>query len=124
LRGFARLRPVLLDKALELRPALGVRLRLAGEPLFAGPFLRYVLAVVAGVAGEPAVLELQDRARHRVQEVAVVGDDEHGRLRALDEVLEPLDGVQVEVVGRLVEEDEIGLLEQEPGKSYAVLLSA
>ena len=124
LAGLPRLRPVLLDKALELRPALGVRLGLAGELLFAGLFLLYVLTVVAGVAGEPAAFELQDRARYGVEEVAVVGDDEHGGLRALDEVLQPLDGLEVEVVGRLVEQDEVGLLEQETGQGYAALLPA
>ena len=71
-------------------------------------FLGHVLAVVAGITVETAIFELQDRTGDGVEEVAVVGDDEDGAPRPLDEVLQPLYGAQVEVVGRLVEEDEIG----------------
>jgi hypothetical protein len=70
--------------------------------LLAGPFLGHVLAVVAGVALEYAIIELQHRTGDGVEEVAVVGDDDDGAPRPLDEALEPLYGAQVEVVGRLV----------------------
>src|SRR5215204_64588 len=109
-----RLRAVFLDKAFELLAALSVGLGLACQLLFPGLFLGNVLRVVAGVAGEPAVFELQDGAGDGVQEVAVVRDDEDGTLRVFDKILEPLDATQVQVVCRLVEEDEVWLREQEP----------
>ena len=92
--------------------------------LLAGPFLGHVLAVIAGVAGKTAIFEFQDRTGDGVEEVAVVGDDEDGAPRPLDEVLQPLYGAQVEVVGRLVEEDEIRLLHKQAGQGDAALLAA
>src|SRR5688572_23365652 len=107
-----------------MRPAFGVGLRLAGDLLLASPFLGHVLAVVAGVTVENAIFELQDRTGNGVEEVAVVRDDEDGAPRPLDEVLQPLYGAQIEVVGRLIEEDEIRLLHQQAGQGDAALLAA
>jgi hypothetical protein len=75
-----------------------------------GPSFLDVAAVVAGVAVYASVFQLQDRARDGVQEVAVVGDDEDGALGVLHEALEPLDGLEVEVVRRLVQQDQVWLL--------------
>ena len=44
-----------------------------------------------------------------VQEVAVVRDDDHRAVAVVEHVLEPADGVDVEVVGRLVEQQDVGL---------------
>jgi hypothetical protein len=104
--------------------ALDVGLRLAGELLVAGLFFGDVFGVVSRVAGELAVVELQDGTCDRVQEVSVVRDDEDGGLGVLDEVLQPLYGAQVQVVGRLVEEDEIRLGEEEAGQGDAALLAS
>ena len=41
-----------------------------------------------------------------------MGYDDHGVLEVDEELLEPLDGVQVEVVGRLVEEQDVRVTEQ------------
>ena len=52
----------------------------------------------------------------------MIGDD---RARVLvEEALEPLDRLGVEVVGRLVEQQQVGVLEQEPGERDAALLAA
>ena len=50
--------------------------------------------------------------RHFVEEAAVVRDDEHGLLPRGEEELEPRERVDVEVVRRLVEEEEVGLHEE------------
>jgi len=119
-----RLGAVLLDEALQLGAALGVRLRLAGELLGAGLLFLYVAAVVAGVAVYASVFQLQDRARDGVQEVAVVGDYEDGALGVLHEAFEPLDGLEVEVVRRLVQQDQVWLLQQQPREGHPALLPA
>ena len=60
----------------------------------------------------PAV-ELEDPLGDVVEEVAVVGDRQDGARVALEVALEPLHGLGVEVVGGLVEEQQVGLLEQQ-----------
>ena len=62
-------------------------------------------AVAALVAGQrTAGLELEDAADDRVEEGAVVGDDDDRPGEAAQPLLEPAQAVAVEVVGRLVEE--------------------
>ena len=64
-------------------------------------------AVVARVGVEPVRLHVHDGAGHRVQELAVVGDEDHRAGERLEPVLEPQHGVEVEVVGRLVQQQQV-----------------
>jgi hypothetical protein len=59
-----------------------------------------------------------------VEEVAVVGDGDEGAVVADEEVLQPEDGVEVEVVGGLVEQQRLGLAEEGLGEQDADLLAA
>ena len=68
------------------------------------------------VHGEAAVVELVDAVAHRVEEVAVVGDHEDRAVRGGEEFLEPGDGADIEVVCRLVEEDEAGIFHEDLGE--------
>src|SRR3954470_21216283 len=54
----------------------------------------------------PAV-ELQDPAGRVVEEVAIVRHRDHGAGKALQELLEPLDALGVEVVRRLIQQQEV-----------------
>ena len=54
-----------------------------------------------------AAIELEDPARHVVQEVAVVGDGDDGARELLQELLEPGHRLGVEVVGGLVEQEHV-----------------
>ena len=56
----------------------------------------------------PAV-ELEDPAGHVVQEVPVVRDRHHSARVLLQVLLKPLHALRVQVVGRLVEQEQIGL---------------
>ena len=53
-----------------------------------------------------------------------MGDDEDRAVERGQEVLEPLEAVGVEVVGGLVEEQHVGLLDQRGGEQRAGLLAA
>jgi hypothetical protein len=64
--------------------------------------------VVAGVGLELVAVDVNDRLRDRVEEVAVVRDQEQRARVALEPVLEPQHRVEVEVVGRLVEQQQVG----------------
>ena len=64
-----------------------------------------MIAVAALVAGQRTTgLELEDAADDRVEEGAVVRDDDDRPGEAAQPVLQPLQAVAVEVVGRLVEQ--------------------
>ena len=69
--------------------------------------------VVAGVAVEPAAAQLEHAVAERVEEGAVVGDDDEPAGVAAEVVLEPEQGLEVEVVRRLVEQEERGLAHEE-----------
>ena len=69
--------------------------------------------VVALVRIGPAAVELEDPLGDVVEEVPVVGDRDHGAGVLLQVLLQPLHALGVEVVGRLVEQQQVGLLEQQ-----------
>lgn len=66
---------------------------------------------VTTVALELEALVVDDVLNDVVQELAVVGDDNGCARRAGEVVLEPLDVLDVQVVGGLVEQQNVGLLE-------------
>ena len=100
--------------------ALGLR-HLAGQLRAAA---LQVGGVVAGPRAEAAPLELDDAGGQPLEEGAVVGDEEEGALEAQEEVLQPVDGVQVEVVGGLVQQQDVGMAGQGPGQQDAALHAA
>ncbi len=54
-----------------------------------------------------------------VKEVAVVGDGDHSAGILLQVLFEPVDRLSVEVVGRLVEQQDVRLLQQQTAESHA-----
>jgi chaperonin GroEL (HSP60 family) len=101
-------------------------LRLVGLELLLVALLAQppVLLVVAGVDRDLAVVQLKNLGDGLVQKIAVVADDEHG-LRLLDQILlQPLGGVDVEVVARLIEQHDIGTRQEQFGQEQAALLPA
>ena len=118
----ARLRllvPEPLDVALDLvdLAALGLgRHHQLGDPLVA---LVDEIGVVADVLGEEAVVEFGHAVHHGVDEVAIVADQDDGSGVLAQEALEPLDRCQVEVVGRLVEEEQVRVGEQQATERHA-----
>jgi hypothetical protein len=70
-----------------------------------------------------APVELEDPLGDVVQEVAVVGDRQDRARVALEVPLQPLDRLGVEVVGRLVEQQERRLLEQQLAQRHPAALT-
>ncbi len=68
--------------------------------------------VGAGIVGQPLLLEVEDAADGAVQEAPVVADDDDGVGVAREVALEPERALEVEVVGRLVEQQQVGLREE------------
>ncbi len=88
----------------------------------------FLLLEPGGVVALPrdavAAVELENPAGDVVEEVAVVG---HGDDRArilLEEMLEPAHRLGVEVVGRFVEQQHVGLRQQQPAQRDAAPLAA
>src|SRR5439155_218225 len=113
LSGLGRLVAEALDEPLDLRDALGLVPRLRLEELPARRALDEVVVVVARIDGDPRRAELGDRGHHTVQEVPVVRDEHDRAVVVGEEALEPLERLDVEVVGRLVEQQERRAQEQQ-----------
>ncbi len=80
--------------------------------------------VVPPVGLDPRILEGEDRGDGLVEQGQVVGDDEKGAPVAGEVLDEPALGVDVEVVGRLVEEQDVGVGEEDAGELDAPALAA
>ena len=100
------------DLVERLLAALVVELHLHA----AGIFERVVIALVEG---ELAALEMDDRVDRLVEQVAVVADHEHGVGVGGEILLEPQRAFEIEIVGRLVEQQQVGLAEQHAGQRHA-----
>ena len=71
-----------------------------------------------------AAIELEDPLGDVVEEVAIVGDRDDRARVLLEEPLQPVDRLGVEVVGRLVEQQQVGVAEEQAGEGHAALLAA
>ena len=118
-----------LDAALHLGRFRGVRGEALDEALLLGEHrlltrvgglavgladgaLALVEVVVAGIGGDLAAVDLGDAGHDPVHEVAVVRRHQERAGPLLQERLEPDDRFDVEMVGRLVHQQDVGLAEQ------------
>ncbi len=92
-----------------------------------GSFLgRHLLLLVhqkAGVVAVPvdqvATVQFQNPCGQVLQECTVVGDEQYGAVEAGQRLLEPGDGADVQVVGRLVQQQQVRLRNQRLGQQHA-----
>ena len=83
-----------------------------------GP-LQFEVGVAAAVFVELAVLDMDDAIHHGIEEVAVVRNEHQRALIALEPLLQPDDGVEIQVVGRFIQQQQIGAAEQRLGQVQA-----
>ena len=83
-----------------------------------------VSAEVTGVAAKRAAVEFEDAGDDVVQKVAVMGDKHHGTAKIAQQRLQPGDGVQVEVVRGLVEQQHIRNRNERLRQRHALLHAA
>jgi hypothetical protein len=125
-----RLEPALrLARGVRLvAPAVDIGLQLLGLGLllFAGrlgldpalgPLPRERI-VIAAIEREPAALQMQNVIDHGVEQVAFVTDHDETAAIAPQKRLEPHRGFEIEMVRRLVEQQQLGLGEQQRGERY------
>ena len=89
---------------------------LAGGSSFEIP----VVATLVDMA--QASVELEHTGGDPIEHVAIVGDDHEPAREVLEFVLQPLDRIDVEMVGRLVEHEQVGIGDQCPGQRDPLLL--
>ena len=83
-----------------------------------------IIVEIAVMGIHHALIEFKNLITHTVKEVAIVGHHEQCHARLSEEFLQPLHHLHVEVVGRLVEDEEIRLVQQYQGQSQTLHLSA
>jgi hypothetical protein len=110
LLGFGGLVAEAVDEGFEGLDAVALVLVRGHELGAAFFFLGYIFFVVAVIDVHPFVPEFDGFVDGDVEEVAVVGDEDVGVGIVVEVVLEPVAGLEVEVVGGLVEQEEGGFL--------------
>ena len=75
--------------------------------------------VVALPRNSFAAVEFENPTGNVVEEVAVVSYGNHGAFILVEVLFEPVDALGVEVVGRLVEQQYVGLLQQQSAERHA-----
>ena len=100
---------------------LGLRLLFQREPLL---LLLEPGRVVAFPRNARAAIELEDPAGDVVEEVAIVRDRDDRARVVLEEALEPRHRFGVEMVGRLVEQQQVRRLQQQAAQRDAAPLAA
>ena len=99
--------PVALDQFLLARDRLGLRFDVLHRPGVAFDPLAVVGAVVAAERGQPPVAELPDPGDGGIEEGPVVRCHQERACSPAEVLLEPFERVEIEVVGRLVEEQQV-----------------
>ena len=116
--------PQLLGRLLQLLD-LGLLLLVLLELFLVAPLLlHHIEAVVARIELRLAVVNLNDPLDHPIQKPAVVGDGQDGALVAIQILLQPLGGPEIQVVGRLVQQKDVGVLQNQAGQVDPGLLPA
>ena len=114
-----RSNPFLL--ALERALMRGLLAALLHQPLL---LLHQPGRIVALVGNAFAAIELEDPAGDVVEEVAVVGDDQDRARIVAQMALQPIHRLGIEMVGRLVEQQQFRLVEQQAAQRDAAALAA
>jgi hypothetical protein len=64
--------------------------------------------IIARVAPQLLLVDVHDRRDNAVEKIAVMRHDHQRASVALEPFLEPDDGIEIEVVGRLIEQQQVG----------------
>ena len=118
------LAPIALHELLFTRDGRARLADQAARPRIGSLPLQEVRGVAATEGGQAAVAQLPDPLHDVVQERPVVGGHEERATAPHERRLQPLEGRDVEVVGGLVEHEQVGVRHQEPGQGHARLLAA
>src|SRR5665647_1124145 len=108
LAGFRSLGLEAVDEGLQALAFVGLALGVLGVEHFAHRALFFERGVGALVERQLAAIEMQDLVDRGIEQVAVMADDDHGAGVVRQMVFQPQRALEVEIVGRLVQQQEIG----------------
>ena len=74
--------------------------------------------IAAGIKRQPLLLQMQDMADGAVQQVAIMADDDDGMGIALQIAFQPQRAFKIQIVGRFVQQQQVGLREQHPRQRH------
>ena len=114
LDAFADPHFLLREQLVEFR----VLLRFGVEQLLLAPL---IVGITAGKARQPPAVELDHARRHVVQKTPVVRDEQHAAVEIDQQFLQPFDAGDVEMVGRLIEQQQFGLRDERARERDALL---
>lgn len=83
-----------------------------------------VVGVIAGPARDPAAIDLDDARGQRAQKTTIVGHEQHRAVEAEQQLLQPVDRLDVEVVGRLIQQQHVGCEHECAREQHAPLHAA
>ena len=87
-------------------------------------FFHGVVGIIPEESGGHGLVDLDDLGGNPVQEIAVMGDHDHSTFVIQQISLQPGDGVHVQMVGGLVQDDQLRPLQKELAQSHPGLLAA
>ena len=73
----------------------------------------HIEGVVAGIEFRMAVHDFNNPLGYLIEKIPVMGDGQHRTLKGLDIALQPFHAAQVQMVGRLVQEQNVGFFQQQ-----------
>src|SRR5450755_1255198 len=82
------------------------------------------VVIGAGVSDDGLVIDVGDVGADSVKEMAIVGDHDQHAFILVQEILQPVDGIEIEVVGGFVEQQRLRMSEQSLRQEDADFLSA
>ncbi len=116
--------PVALDQLLLARDGLGLRVHVLDHPGVSLHALAVVRAVVATKRGQAPIAQFPDPVDGGVEERPVVRRHQQRARPPSKVLLQPFQGVEVEMVGRFVEHEQVRVRDHEARQRRARLLAA
>ena len=92
----------------------------SAEPLLPGG----IGGIIAGKDSGCRIVQFDHLVGDPIKEIAVVGDDNHRTLIIQKVRFQPCDGLQIQMVGRLIQNDQIGFQQKEFSKCNPCFLAA
>jgi hypothetical protein len=112
------------DEFVQLRDLL-FALRVLPFDLRANLRLRdHHVVIRAGVSNDGLVIDVGDVSANAVEKMAIVRDHDQHALILIEKILQPVDRIEIEMVGRLVEQQRLRMPEQSLRQQHAHLLAA
>ena len=114
-----------LSHPFQLPPkGIAILLSLTGLNLFAHRLLLYKIAVIPLIRIQNAPVQLQYFIANTIQKITIVRHQQQCQIFITQILLQPLNHIQIQVVGRLIQNQQIGHINQNPRQSHTLLLSA